>query len=116
MAKMAPPQHGPDLAIVIAPHKPEGVSGSKRMPPPGQDLQHSSAGKASPEEAGVIRSGEHCIDCQHYDASTGECEKVEGTFDPSDGCVKYFEPLSGGDKEPDASDPNEAEEGESETA
>lgn len=97
--KMAPPGHG--VAVIIA-EKPQGADQSKRMPPPGESLQHSSEGKADPAEAGVIRHDQHCIDCKNYDSSTGECAKVAGTFAPEDGCVKYFDPAEGDNDEPDA--------------
>lgn len=98
--KMAPPGHG--VAVIIA-EKPQGADQSKRMPPPGQSLQHSSEGKADPAEAGVVREDSHCIDCEHYDSSSGECEKVAGILAPSDGCVRYFQRAQGdNDDEPDA--------------
>ena len=74
------------------------------MGPPGGDKMGGAAGKtkASPVEATVIRSDEHCIDCQNYNPQDGTCEQVDGQFDPQDACVKYFSPLDA--DEPDADD------------
>src|SRR5882757_9061283 len=87
---------------------PPGQSGSPsappgmQMPPPGMDADKppgKPTGKASPEDAGVIRADEHCIDCTNYSPDSGECARVEGSYDPQDGCVQYFQPTPG---EPDA--------------
>ena len=72
-----------------------------RMPPPG-GLVNSSKGKATPEDSQVIRANEHCIDCSNYDPTSGECEKVQGSFDPQDACSEYFSAI--GSDEPDADD------------
>lgn len=71
---------------------------------PGASSEDPAAGKAkaSAEQAHVVRNNEHCKDCVHYQGESGECEKVDGTFDPEDSCVRYFEAAGGGEKEPDA--------------
>jgi hypothetical protein len=99
MARSDPP--GKPGVVIAVGMKPDGKSG--RMGPPGGS-QPGAAGKtkASPVEATVIRSNEHCIDCKNYNPQDGTCEQVDGQFDPQDACVKYFSP-AGGD-EPDADD------------
>lgn len=89
--------------------KPTGRSasgGKERGAPPGAVGTNpggkTDTGKASPDEAIVIRSDSHCIDCRNYDPQTGQCEKVAGVFDPSDACAKYFE--AGSEGEPDSDD------------
>lgn len=72
------------------------------MSPPGSS-QGSNSGKVSGEEAGLVLDSEHCIDCTMYHPDTGECDKVEGSLNPQDGCAKYFQPLDG-QSEPDADD------------
>lgn len=102
---MPPPGAGGKPSLVIAVGTKPGNSDRNsdgRMPPPGQS-QSSGSGKSSPEEAGVVLDSEHCIDCANYHPDTGECDTVEGTYSPQDGCAKYFTPISG-DKEPDADD------------
>ena len=104
MAKGMPPPggHGPGVAIVIGPAH-DGASG--KMPPPGSDAPQPG-GKASPEEAGVVKADAHCIDCDNYSPDTGACSKVEGSFDPDDACSKYFEPVANDESNeaPDADD------------
>lgn len=96
----------PGLAVIIHPGGGPPDAGPKgggpKMPPPGQELEHAGGNKATPEEAGVIRDDEHCSNCTHYVADTGECEKVEGYLSPDDTCEKYFEPLKGDSDEPDS--------------
>ncbi len=96
---MPPPGEGHGIAIVIGAHPASG-----KMPPPGADDKpmSDSDGKVSPEEATIIRSDEHCIDCKNYDPTSGECAKISGSFDPQDACVKFFEAI--GNDEPDADD------------
>lgn len=72
-----------------------------KMAPPGME-DKKPMGKASPEDAQVIRADMHCLDCHNYDPTSGECSKVEGSFDPQDGCVKFFEAI--GQDEPDDDD------------
>ncbi len=80
------------------------------MPPPGMDDRGD--GKVSPEEAEVHRADQICVNCTMYDPTSGECSKVAGSFDPQDGCVKYFEAI--GDDTPrdpdDGSAPDDDEE------
>jgi hypothetical protein len=104
MAKMPPPGgDGPGVAIVIGTHgdKPGG-----KMAPPGTPDKPQGSGKASPEEAGVVKADAHCIDCQNYAPDTGACSAVDGTYDPDDACSKYFQPVADDDsgEEPDADD------------
>ena len=83
MARMEPPTMTAE---------PMGSPG--KMPPPGSPEEPAKAdgAKASPEEAGVVLSDKHCVDCRNWSPETGECAKVEGTFDPEDACSAYFEP------------------------
>lgn len=78
---------------------------SKMRPPGAPEPESKPAGegqKVSPEDAGVVRNNEHCIDCSNYSPESGDCSKVEGYFDAQDSCVNYFDPI--GDEEPDADD------------
>jgi hypothetical protein len=61
-------------------------------------------GKASPEEAGVVKADRHCIDCANYSPDTGACSAVEGVFDPDDACIQYFEPVAEDGEQPDLDD------------
>jgi hypothetical protein len=94
---MPPPEHGPAVVIGISPKKPGDGSA------PSPDGDGGDAGKASPHKAIVITADSHCKDCQNYHSDTGECDKVQGSFEPEDACHAYFSPMSGGDEsEPDA--------------
>ena len=64
------------------------------MPPPGGSPGGKGDGKASPEEACVVREDAHCIDCANYSPDTGECSKVEGSYAPEDACAHYFTPAN----------------------
>jgi hypothetical protein len=100
---MPPPgSDGPGLAIMIG--VPKGDRGGK-MAPPGSDAPQEG-GKASPEEAGVRREDEKCIDCENYDPQTGDCSKVAGTFSPQDTCGLYFHAVDDDEsnEQPDADD------------
>ena len=87
MGKMPPPGgDSPGLAIMIGvPHGKDG-----KMPPPGMEDKPQGSGKASPDDAKVVHADQHCIDCQQYHPDTGDCDKVDGSFDPQDGCHMYF--------------------------
>lgn len=100
--RMPPPGSGHGVAIVIAPDKGDGG----KMPPPGGKVGPEDSGKASPDDAGVIRAAMHCIDCENYSPDTGSCAKVEGSFEPDDACLKYFEPVQDDESNeaPDADD------------
>jgi hypothetical protein len=101
MARGDPPGRGPGVVIAVGVPKPDGKGG--RMGPPGGGMRAEAGNtKASPIEATVIRSDEHCIDCKNYNPQDGSCEEVDGSFDPQDSCVKYFSPLD--ESEPDADD------------
>jgi hypothetical protein len=119
MAKRMPPPGtsgtpGKGVAIMIGiphdPHDPNDPNdaGSRmpgrmpgRMSPPGLD---AGSGKASPDEACVVREDAHCIDCENYSVDDGSCSKVEGQFSPQDACAKYFEPVN--DNESDEGEPS----------
>ena len=120
MAKMPPPERGKGMAIVIAAH-PAGPSKGGKMPPPGMSddamppdpaaapddagAEKDKDGKISPDAAGVIRDDQHCVNCKNYDANSGMCSKVSGSFSPDDACVQYFEAMQDDDdSEPDADD------------
>lgn len=100
MDRMPPP----GLTVVIGAHPKGDMPKDGRMPPPGMPKSGAmgEGGKASPEEAGVIRSDQKCIDCANYDATSGDCAKVSGSFDPGDSCMEYFEAINS--DEPDEDD------------
>ena len=66
--------------------------------PPAQDkgatpsagAQPQAGGKASPEEAGVVTDEQHCGECSNWHHDSGECDKVDGSYQSADGCAKYF--------------------------
>jgi len=58
----------------------------------------ASSGKASPEEALVVREDHHCKDCSNWMPQTGECSVVDGVWAPEDACLRYFEAGSPGDE------------------
>lgn len=98
MAQMPPPGMSAD------PMPKDGMP-SGRMPPPGTDMnapKKGEDGKVSPDDAGVIRADQRCIDCRNYDATSGDCSKVSGSFDPTDACSDYFDAINS--DEPDADD------------
>ncbi len=70
------------------------------MPPPqapgaGEPEPDDNAGaKVSREKALVVEAAHHCGQCENYQAESGECSKVEGSFDPDDACLRYFTPMS----------------------
>lgn len=97
MDRMPPPgasHHEMPATIAAGP-------GKEKMPPPGA-MDKVGDGKVSPEEAGVYRSDQTCVQCGHYDPTSGECSKVAGNFDPQDGCMEYFEAI--GDDTPPEDD------------
>lgn len=80
-------------------------TGKPSMSPPedgAPPMAKPDAGPAAPEkkhteaEAHPVRADQHCKDCQNYQAETGECEEVEGMWQPEDACIRFFEPISGG--------------------
>jgi hypothetical protein len=120
---MAPPgmkKKKPALVIKVGVGKPK----DGEMPPPmpksaddgeGEDPseEDGAGGKVSREKALVIDENHRCDNCQNYDATSGDCSKVEGYFDPGSACLRYFEPMEGsGDEEAGESPDDEAAEGE----
>ena len=109
---MAPPgmKKKPGLVIAVGVGKPKGGP----MKPPGMDDdempdsptdEKSDGSKVPREKALVIEEDHRCSNCEHYDATSGECAKVEGYFDPGAACLRYFEPMGDEDSdEPDADD------------
>lgn len=89
------------------------------MPPPGDDspkpamkegTDNGAGKKVSVADAHKVGADQHCSQCQHYMGASGECEKVDGVWDPEDACVKYFTPASGGDEESPEEDASESPE------
>lgn len=113
MNRMPPPgtdtPKGKGVAIIIGVPHGKDSGGNGRMPPPGSDAKPAGA-KASRDEAGYVAQDAHCIDCSNFSPDTGECSKVEGTFDADAACVHYFEPT---DEESSESPQQEASEDES---
>ena len=99
--RMPPPgSGGKGVAIIIGPaHDGGGAGKPGRMPPPSMKDEQGD-GKTSAEEAGVVLDDMRCNDCTNYHHDSGDCDKVTGSFQPGDGCSKYFEEAS----EPDADD------------
>lgn len=96
---------GPGLMIAIGVPK-RGADSDRggRMSPPGTPSR-DPGGKVSAEEAALVLDNAHCIDCTMYHPDSGECDKVEGTLSPQDGCYNYFNAIKGGgEDEPDADD------------
>lgn len=52
-------------------------------------------GKASEDDAGVVRADQLCGGCSQWTRETGDCAKVEGSFGAGDGCRKYFMAIGG---------------------
>jgi len=85
-----------------------------KMPPPGasqmaqaaadgdpdDSMPASGAGKISADKAISVKANEHCKDCQNYAPESGECQKVDGYWEPEDACVREFKPIAG-NQDPD---------------
>lgn len=110
MAKQGPPgEKRPGLTIAIGLPRKQG-------PPPADDASAAptaapdatdpdapaEGGKASAAEAWVTKADEHCKDCSNYHPDTGECDAVEGYYQPEDACKKYFEAVGEGAGDEDA--------------
>lgn len=91
---MAPPG-----SMTAAPAPP--VEMKSKMAPPGMEEKKPGDGKVSPEDAEVVRSDAHCIDCTNYDPTSGECSKVQGSFDPQDACAEYFSAINSDEPDDD---------------
>ena len=77
------------------------------MPPPGTKQKDPNAdpndeGKASLDEAIMVKADEHCIDCQNYEVSSGRCHKVVGFHAPEDACKNIFQALKDDDGDDEA--------------
>jgi hypothetical protein len=100
MAMMPPPgmKKKPAVTIAVGIGKPKGMPppGSLKDEPPAPDEVPAEGGekKVSAEDALVVRADKHCDSCANYDAASGDCAKVDGYFDPSDACLRYYEPVS----------------------
>ncbi len=90
MARMSPPGESPSLVIAVGHDGPRSSSG--KMPAPGENAPQEG-GKASAQDAGAVMSDAHCVDCANWHPDTGECDKVEGVWEPEAACVKFFTPL-----------------------
>lgn len=82
----------------------------KGMAPPGSpkempEEEPESSGKHTAEEAHAVREDQHCKDCRHYQADSGDCDTVAGYWSPDDACIRFFEAGGGDDEE--AEDPME---------
>lgn len=84
------------------------------MPPPGgpdkasppMDEPEGPAGKHSEAEAHPVRANEHCKDCRNWVEMDGSCKEVEGSWEPEDACVKFFEPMGSEDPDEAPEDPD----------
>ena len=110
MSPPGPSNKKPGLMIAIGvPRGGPGKSGSGRMPPPGLDHveQHDTAppgagdegAKATREKALVIPDDHHCKDCANWTPESGDCAKVEGSFEPDAACIRYFQHLDEADEQ-----------------
>jgi hypothetical protein len=53
-------------------------------------LQQPKVGR---DQAGFIEAARSCANCEYWHSHSGECDKVDGTFDPNDRCEVFFEPV-----------------------
>src|ERR1700722_2422843 len=102
---MPPPGKKPDLVVAIGAGKPKDDAD---MPPKAPDTPDPTAmpgatgdtdddgddDKMDPSKALVSHADENCGNCTNYDPSTGDCEKVTGTYAPDDRCWSNFQQLS----------------------
>lgn len=95
--KMPPPGGGLMIAIGLGKKKP-GMDRSAMQNDRESDEQDApdheeGEYKSSEGEAIVLRAGEKvCGQCANYDPIDGSCQQVNGSFDPNDRCLRYFEP------------------------
>lgn len=73
--------------------------GADSAPGADSDGRHDGGDLATPEEAIVLRADDKtCQSCENWTPESGMCSKVQGSpFDGSDRCLRYYEPVSGGD-------------------
>ena len=110
---MPPPGKKPDLVVAIGAGKPKDDAD---MPPKAADAPDPAAmpgapkddpdddgddDKMDPSKALVSHADENCGNCTNYDPSTGDCEKVSGTYAPDDRCYSGYQPMSSGTDEAD---------------
>jgi hypothetical protein len=95
---MPAPRTMPKVGIMIATPKsgdaPPKANGADKPP---ADDKKDEGGKASAEEALVIRAddGKTCQACENYEPTDGSCSAVDGVYSPDDRCLRYFEKLGG---------------------
>lgn len=93
--KMPPPPAAkkPDLVVAIG-AKPKGNDPMPPKDPVAGDAPDDEADeKIDPAKALVSHADENCGNCENYEPTTGDCEKVSGTFSPDDRCWSSFEPI-----------------------
>lgn len=73
---------------------------SDKMPPPSMPPkpQQEGSGKTSREECLFVRADQHCGSCAHF-GEDGSCDVVDGQMQPEDACLRFFEPMGGGEQE-----------------
>lgn len=111
--KMPPPgTKKPDVVVAVGVPKPKDGDmspGGDDMPPKpdamgatGDPPDDESDEKMDPAKALVSHADENCGNCENYDPTTGDCEKVSGTYAPDDRCFVFYEAT--GDESGDAGD------------
>jgi hypothetical protein len=76
-----------------------GMDGAGSQPGGGGGVAGAGA-KASRDDAGFIPAGQICGACENFTKQTGDCSKVEGTFQAHDTCKVYFEASNGAGEMP----------------
>lgn len=82
---------------------PAGAGGAPRAEPDADD--QGDGEKVSPEDAIVLRGDDKtCQQCENWNPQDGSCSKVNGMFDASDRCLRFYSSASdGGDQDSDDS-------------
>ena len=96
----------PGILIALGMGKPSGnlpspMSGRMTNPTASMDSAvtddaEQTGMKSSREEAQFALASNSCGNCSHWHRESGDCDKVEGTMDAADRCIRFFESARGG--------------------